>query len=337
MTTQARQNKQELTRMSLPIRRLTRVKDVDLSSYPHVAHLVERQIALWPSHEATLATSLANRTADVMQDTETSAQLVRKIAEHHFGTVDKVCRDYRYFCEEMILAAELYFRRHGRYERSKFEEAYRDVYSKPDVMEKYLNGLLLSGVFWHNHACALTFYRSQFLPMLPEAYKHLEIGPGHGALLYLTATDPRAGSVTGWDVSPGAIDATRRTLELIGIERRVDLVCQDMFDAPRQLDTFDSIVVSELLEHLEDPLKALRSLIRYLKPGGRILVNMPANSPAPDHLYLIDKPEEMTDLMQAAGFVIERSELFPMTGYGLERCLKDKLTINCVAVGRRQS
>ena len=321
--------------MANAIRRLTRLAEIDLSAYPHVAHLAERQIAAWPEHEATLATSFANRATDVMLDSEDSAKLVTKIAEHHFRSVDKICHDYRYFCQDMILSAELYFRRHGRYERSKFEEAYRDVYSKPDVMEKYLNGLLLSGVFWHNHACALTFYRAQFLPMLPQDYTHLEIGPGHGALLYLTVTDPRSGIVKGWDVSPGSIEATRRTLQVIGIDHKVELVCQDMFDAPSQVDTFDSIVVSELLEHLEDPLRALRSLIKYLKPGGRILVNMPANSPAPDHLYLIDKPEEMTDLMKSAGFVIEKSELFPMTGYGLERCLKDKLTINCVAVGRR--
>jgi SAM-dependent methyltransferase len=321
--------------MTLPIRRLSRLSDLELKAYPRLAFLLERQIAVWPDHEATLATSIGNRTAEVMLDTEATAALVTKIAEHHFGSVDKVCRDYRYFCQEMILEAELFFRRHGRYERSKFEEALRDVYSKPDVMEKYMNGLLLSGVFWHNHACALTFYRSQFLPLLPQQYIHLEIGPGHGALLHLTASDPRAGKITGWDVSPGAIDATRRTLQVMGIDRQVDLVCQDMFDAPSQIDTFDSIVVSELLEHLEDPLRALRSLITYLKPGGRILVNMPANSPAPDHLYLIDKPEEMTDLMKSAGFRIEKSELFPMTGYGLERCLKDKLTINCVAVGQR--
>jgi SAM-dependent methyltransferase len=321
--------------MENPIRRFARISEVDLTAYPALSALVARQIVAWPEHEATLATSIANRTSEVMKDTEESAKMVTKIAQHHFGSVDKVCQDYRYFCQEMILSSELYFRRNGRYERSKFEEAYRDVYSNSEVMEKYLNGLLVSGIFWHNHACALTFYRSEFLPMLPKGYNHLEVGPGHGALLYLTVTDPRHGTAVGWDVSPGSIEATRRTLEVIGIDEKVELVCQDMFDAPSQIDTFDSIVVSELLEHLEDPLKALRSLITYLKPGGRILVNMPANSPAPDHLYLIDKPHEMTDLMKAAGFEVEKSELFPMTGYGLERCLRDKLTINCVAVGRR--
>ena len=72
--------------------------------------------------------------------------------------------------------------------------------------------MLISGVFWHNHACALTFYRKDFLPMLPDGYRHLEVGPGHGALLHLTATEGRSGSISGWDVSEGAIAATRRTL-----------------------------------------------------------------------------------------------------------------------------
>jgi SAM-dependent methyltransferase len=308
---------------------------VDLEKYPYLTNLVARQIAAWPEHEGTLATSLGNRSPEVMDDTEEFSLLVTKIANHHFGSVDKICQDYRYFCVEMILESEWFFRRHGRYERSKFSEAVRDVYSKPDVMEKYMNGLLLSGVFWHNHACALTFYRREFLPMLPDQYRHLEVGPGHGALLYLTATDPRSGAISGWDVSEGAIAATGRTLQAIGINDEIELVRQDMFDAADHFDTFDSIVVSELLEHLEDPLSALKSLIRYLKPGGRILVNMPANSPAPDHLYLIDKPAEMTDLIKSAGFEIEKNELFPMTGFDLRRCLKDRLTINCVAVGRR--
>ena len=74
---------------------------------------------------------------------------------------------------------------------------------------------------------------------------------------------------------------------------------------------------------------------KALKPGGLILVNMPSNSPAPDHLYLIDKPSEMTDLMKEAGFTIEKEVLYPMSGYSLERCLKDKLTITCIAIGRR--
>lgn len=321
--------------MNAPVKRFKKISDIDLSSYPSTAYLAARQILAWPDHEATLATSFGNRNKEVMQDTEESSKMVLKVAEHHFGSIDKVCAGYRYFCQEMILASELYFRRHGTYERSKFEDAYRDVYSKPDVMEKYMNGLLISGIFWDNHAYALTFYRTQFLTMLPKNYAHLEVGPGHGALLHLTASDPNHGRIVGWDVSPSSIEATRRTLEIIGVNDQVELICQDMFDAKNEDQTFDSVVVSELLEHLEDPLEALKSLYRVLKLGGHILVNMPANSPAPDHIYLIDKPHEMIDLMKSAGFIIKKQDQFPMSGYSLERCLKDRLTINCVAVGQR--
>ena len=320
----------------MTITRYNKVSELDLSSYPAIAHVVARQIAVWPEHEPTIATSLGNRHLEVMQDTENNAVMVTNIAEQHYGGLDKVCEGYRYFCQEMILAAELYFRRHGKYERSTFDEAFRDVYSKPDVMEHYMNGLLVSGIFWHNHAYALNFYRTQYLPMLPQGYSHLEVGPGHGALLHLTATDPNHGRIVGWDVSPSSIEATKRTLEIIGVDQDIELVCQDMFDAKTQSNAFDSIVVSELLEHLEDPLRALQALHVALKPGGHILVNMPANSPAPDHLYLIDEPHEMTDLIRQAGFTIEKEVLFPMTGYSLERCKKDKLTITCVAVGHKK-
>ena len=321
--------------MRSTIKRYNKITELDLSAYPALTHVAKRQIVIWSEHEPTIATSLGNRNAEVMQDTEKSAKMVTNVAEHHYGGLDKVCEGYRYFCQEMILKAELHFRRHGCYERSTFKEALRDVYTKPDVMEKYMNGLLVSGIFWHNHAYALTFYRTQFLPMLPQGYTHLEVGPGHGALLYLTAIDPSHDRIVGWDVSPSSIEATKRTLEIIGVDQEIELVCQDMFDAESENEAFDSIVVSELLEHLEDPLKALKALYKTLKPGGYILVNMPANSPAPDHLYLINKPHEMTDLIKEAGFTIEKEALFPMTGYDLERCKKDKLTITCIAVGRK--
>src|SRR5207253_3081970 len=121
-------------------------------------------------------------------------------------------------------------------------------------------------------------------------YHHLEVGPGHGLLLYFAAKDPHAASVTGWDVSEGSLAATGRALKTIGVEQRVELVCQDVFDAGGANPRFDSVVVSEVLEHLENPLDALKSLKGWMRPNARIWVNMPVNSPAPDHLYLLRTP-----------------------------------------------
>jgi 2-polyprenyl-3-methyl-5-hydroxy-6-metoxy-1,4-benzoquinol methylase len=308
---------------------------LDLSIYPSLRQLVETQLEVWPEHQSMLEKSIAVRAPAVLRSSDQAAALIIKIIHHHLGEIREVSEDYRFLCEEMILAEEWYFRRNGRYRLSTFVEAEREYYSNPAFMKKYMNGLLLSSVFWLNHANALEYYISIFLTGNCNNYRHLEIGPGHGLLLYFAAQDSRCAAAYGWDVSAGSIRATNRALEAMGASGKVQLVQQDVFEAFKGQHEFDSIVASEVLEHLERPLDALKSLYSCLAPGGRILVNMPANSPSPDHLYLIREPEETLDLMTAAGFSIVESRLFPMAGYTLDQCRKHKLTINCSAIGTK--
>ena len=305
-----------------------------LEKYPALAAVTAEQIAVWPEHRDYLKKSYGARSELALSATNLGAEMVLKLASHFDGGLREVCEDYKYVCQDLILEEELYFRRNKEYRLKTFEEANREYYSKKDLMRRYMNGLLLSGIFWLNHANALEYYLSEFLPKNPENYDHLEVGPGHGLLIYFAAKDPNVGTVRGWDVSPESVAATRRALQTVGVENSVELVCQDLFDAHAENGSFDSIVVSEVLEHLEEPLRALKSLKQLLRPGGRIWVNMPVNSPAPDHLYLLRTPEEMLDLMTEAGFEIEQHKFFPMTGVTMERARRHELTINVAAIGR---
>ena len=67
------------------ITRYNKVSELDLSPYPALSHVVDRQIVAWPEHEPTIATSLGNRHLEVMQDTEDNALMVTNIANHHYG------------------------------------------------------------------------------------------------------------------------------------------------------------------------------------------------------------------------------------------------------------
>lgn len=309
----------------------------DLGAYPSLSELVSTQLAVWPEHESMLTKSICVRSNDVMETSDRASGQILKIIRHHLGSVPEVCEDYRFLCEKMILAEEWYFRRHGTYRLSTFAEVEREYYANPAFMKQYMNGLLLSSVFWLNHANALDYYIRIFLAQNKTGYRHLEIGPGHGLLIYYAGIDPRCTEVTGWDISAGSIAATRKALDAMSSDSRVTLVQQDVFKAFRGTHRFDSIVASEVLEHLERPDDALVNLHACLEPNGRILVNMPANSPSPDHLYLIREPEEVLDLMESAGFSILEHRLFPMAGYTLEQCRKHKLTINCAAIGTRRA
>ena len=310
------------------------IKELNLKNFPAMRRLIEAQLQIWPQHEARIAISIGNLDTEVLLSLENQAKMILQIAEDNDDRIAELCIGYRFFCEKMILEAELFFRRFHRYERSTFEEAYRDIYSKSDIMNHYMNGLLMSGVFWSNHAKALHFYSENYLTLLPDNFSHLEIGPGHGTLLSLTAQVPRARYIEGWDISEVALAHTKRSLELTNCETAITLKQRDLIHDSSEA-TFDSVVVSEVLEHLEQPAVALKQINKLLNEGGYILVNMPCNSPAPDHLFLINHPHEVIRLVNQAGFQVIDCVAFPMTGYSLERCINDRLTVTAVVIARK--
>ncbi len=52
-----------------------------------------------------------------------------------------------------------------------------------------------------------------------------------------------------------------------------------LHEIPRPNDTYDAIVLTQVLEHVPEPEAVLRELNRVLKPNGRLLVSVPLSSP----------------------------------------------------------
>jgi len=299
----------------------------NLDPYPALQRMVDLQLKRWPDHERFLALRLAS--AD-LAFANRLADLIERVADD----LEVVATDYRWLCDRMN-EEDLHFKRTGSYRLSKFADANAEVYSNPEFMRRYMNGVLLSHLWWDNHARVIQYYVDAFLAHAGPDYRHLEIGPGHGLLLYLAAQDPRSARVVGWDVSETSIAATRAMIERLGATHKVQLVRQNLFEATPSAERFDSIVISEVLEHLEDPKAALDQLYELLAPGGRIFVNVPVNSPAPDHIYLLTTPEQGVELVRSAGFTVVETALFPMTGLTEQRARKVRGTISCAVIGAR--
>jgi SAM-dependent methyltransferase len=102
----------------------------------------------------------------------------------------------------------------------------------------------------------------------PAGSTVLEAGCGVGAqTVTLLANSPGA-RITSIDVSE---DSVREAAARIG-EGAVEFLQADLFDLPFAPASFDHVFVCFVLEHLAEPVEALRRLRDVLKPGGTITV-----------------------------------------------------------------
>jgi SAM-dependent methyltransferase len=95
----------------------------------------------------------------------------------------------------------------------------------------------------------------------------IDIGCGDGgtSAVWLSAN---AGQYVGVDVSSGAVELARsRGFEAVHI--------RDASELPFESGSFDAATCIEVLEHLFDPVAALREMRRVLRPGGVALVTVP--------------------------------------------------------------
>lgn len=96
-----------------------------------------------------------------------------------------------------------------------------------------------------------------------------DLGTGTGRILALLA--PLAERAVGIDASHAMLAVARAALERAGLNR-VELRQGDIYAPPVERDSFDLVVVHQVLHYLDDPARALRQAAGLLAPGGRLLV-----------------------------------------------------------------
>jgi len=105
----------------------------------------------------------------------------------------------------------------------------------------------------------------------------LDVGCGAGSITADLAELVAPGAVTGMDTSPGpladAADLARRR----GVA--VELTVADVHALPYPDDSFDVVHAHQVLQHLADPVGALREMRRVCRPGG-IVAARDADYPA---------------------------------------------------------
>jgi 2-polyprenyl-3-methyl-5-hydroxy-6-metoxy-1,4-benzoquinol methylase len=302
-----------------------------LTAYPHLAKLLGEQLAIAPRHELFLIRRFHGTDVKQLQLCEELSAQIIKIAD---GELEDFLKAYDFVWDNQW-REWIYFRRFNQYRVKSLSEAIDKFYSNSAFMRRYMRGLLLTQVFWSNHTAAMDFYMNRFLEGTRPGSALLEVGVGHGLLLSRAANHPSIAISVGWDFSVESLAEARRTLKLLGPTGSYELERRDIMHDSPTTRLFDAIVVSEVLEHLEEPEIALASVRRMLTRNGRVYFNIPINSPAPDHIFLWRSPEAAIGFIEQSGFRIENWLAFPATNYSMEEARRESLTVSVCVIANR--
>lgn len=95
--------------------------------------------------------------------------------------------------------------------------------------------------------------------------KVLSVGSSTGAELEHIS---RFASVVGIDIDKHAVEYCK--------QRNLNVIHDDILSSNLPSESFDIVVAMDVLEHIEDDKNALRIMCQLLKPGGKLLITVPA-------------------------------------------------------------
>ncbi len=106
-----------------------------------------------------------------------------------------------------------------------------------------------------------------FLPHLRAGMRLLDGGCGPGTITIDLAKLVAPAELVGIDIEPSQIELARTTAAERGTSNvRFDV--GDLYSLPFPDESFDAVFLHGVLEHLRDPLRGLREVLRVLKRGG---------------------------------------------------------------------
>lgn len=270
---------------------------------------------------------LSSMNCEEKEALERRIEYLHKIENNSFLDIAKCYLAWcTYFVEE-----RKYFVTHDEQYRNHTYAEIDASYHDKKYMKNYMMGLSISAYLWNIQRKNLEFFKKYCLKDTHIGGKYLEVGPGHGEYLSIAIENTNFDYYIGIDISPSATEQTSKFLNHYyrnkpDLLNRLEVKCEDFFKFDNN-DKFDAIVISQVIEHVENPGDFLRKTRKLANKSALIYVSTAINSPFPDHIYHFHDSDEVRKLIKESGLEIIDEFQSTADGISLDKAIKKKYDI----------
>jgi len=140
-------------------------------------------------------------------------------------------------------------------------------------MERYTLGYDAAALAFVSRR-TLESHGSFFIERLKDGMQVLDVGCGPGSMTLGLAARIGSGHVTGVDLGESQVQLARQVAAQHGVANAT-FRSGNAYELPFPDAQFDAVFSHALIEHLAEPVRAMREFLRVLKPGGVMGVATP--------------------------------------------------------------
>ncbi len=171
----------------------------------------------------------------------------------------------------------------------------QDFYGKSYWLEQQTHGLGLPDITQRARADVperCLYWLRTVLRHKPPPARVLEVGCAHGGFVALLRS--LGYDAIGLELSPWLVDFARRTFGvpmLLGLLEEQNLPAQ----------SFDAVVLNDVLEHLADPATTIACCARLLTDGGALVIQTPCYPEGASHAELVGRQDPFLKMIDNLG------------------------------------
>lgn len=244
---------------------------------------------------------------------------------------------YLKMCKDMV-KSQIYFMKTDKYPMENQDQAFEEVYNSKKEMQSYMVGLALSQYLWSTHYEMFNHLKDGLHKNKKNIYNYLEIGPGHG--LFLKEAIKIIGDdckYTAIDISEVSLDLTKSIISFFKLNNNDIVYINDDMVKIKNTDSYDFIVMGEVLEHVEEPEILLQKLNSLLHKDGQAFISTCVDCPTIDHVFHFKSVSEIQDMIIKSKFDIVSEKILPVEELPMDEIIKKKITINYSAIIKRKT